>query len=188
MYRMYGRNVFSCRNVNLYEKGYGSQIQRKWIEFPSGYAWFTWHFFPTTTTLFLIWVWLFEICKRGTGGGQFYVQNESQSASYPVGLSVCEGSQQQAQSPLACWSGKCPQRQRSAGWWRLRDVTSSPRRCSRADRASCPKVRTAKARGWVQLPTVLRPSQPVLAHWSPASPRRTGQPERQENVVEQRNA
>lgn len=72
-------------------------------------------FFPTTTTLFLIWVWLFEICKRGTGGGQFYVQNESQSASYPVGLSVCEGSQQQAQSPLACWSGKCPQRQRSAG-------------------------------------------------------------------------
>lgn len=33
MYRMYGRNVFSCRNVNLYEKGYGSQIQRKmnWV-------------------------------------------------------------------------------------------------------------------------------------------------------------
>lgn len=62
-------------------------------------------FFPTTTALFLIWVWLFEICKRGRGGGQFYVQNQSRPASYPVSLSVCEGSQQWAQSPPACWSG-----------------------------------------------------------------------------------
>lgn len=53
-------------------------------------------FFPPTTALFLIWVWLFEICKRGWGGGQFYVQNESWPASYPVSLSVCEGSQQRA--------------------------------------------------------------------------------------------
>lgn len=51
-------------------------------------------FFPPTTALFLIWVWLFEICKRGRGGGQFYVQNQSRPASYPVSLSVCEGSQQ----------------------------------------------------------------------------------------------
>lgn len=58
MYRMYGRNVSSCRNVNLYEKGYGSQIQKELIEFQSGYAWITGLFFPYT--LFLIWVWLFE--------------------------------------------------------------------------------------------------------------------------------
>lgn len=45
MYRMYGRNVSSCRNVNLYEKGYGSQIQKELIEFQSGYAWITGLFF-----------------------------------------------------------------------------------------------------------------------------------------------
>lgn len=67
MYRMYGRNVSSCRNVNLYEKGYGSQIQKELIEFQSGYAWITGLFFPYT--LFLIWVWLFEICKKRYGGG-----------------------------------------------------------------------------------------------------------------------
>lgn len=27
MYRMYGRNVFSCRNVNLYEKGMGATFR-----------------------------------------------------------------------------------------------------------------------------------------------------------------
>lgn len=27
------------------------------------------------STLFLIWVWLFEICKKGMDEGQFYVQN-----------------------------------------------------------------------------------------------------------------
>lgn len=65
MYRMYGRNVFSCRNVNLYEQGYGSQIQSKPIEFQAGQGWVTGRFFPLLPpSLFLIWVRLLEICIK----------------------------------------------------------------------------------------------------------------------------
>lgn len=115
MYRMYGRNVSSCRNVNLYEKGYGSQIQKELIEFHSGYAWIPGLFFPYT--LFLIWVWLFEICKKRYGGGTGLCSKLVLIRLLPptgclrvafLGTlleSATEGRSKCSQSP-SCWPGK----------------------------------------------------------------------------------
>lgn len=120
MYRMYGRNVFSCRNVNLYEKkkkkGMGarfredelssSQDMHGSLDFPS-----------PLPPLFLIWVWLFEICKKkGMDEGQFDVQKlvlsqaptlpASQDGPPPARCWNLQRSQEPMQSPPSGWAGK----------------------------------------------------------------------------------
>lgn len=167
MYRMYGRNVFSCRNVNLYEKGYGSQIQRKmnWVPVRICMVHTTSPPLPPFFSNMGLVVWNMQ--KKVWIRGSFMFKTSPSPAPNPVSVSrqglpwrsagICDQSQEQTQRPPACWPARCLKKVifnfyliflnthgkpslGLEGGIRLQDVTSSPWSCDdRADTTSSPE-------------------------------------------------